>query len=164
VAADEAPGLRTRHLARFRHLAIDAGPSLYGPEMARCLDHLDAELDNLRAALDWAIDTDPAAYVEIVSSIGMFWRYRSIGTEGMDLLQQAIDLARVLPEPAPDARAARCELRARLLATAAIVGAGTNRRTESVRGWADEAVEVADASGDRWVLGLALSRRPRWWR
>ncbi len=159
VASGEAPALRDRHLARFRGLALEVAPSLYGPDMARCLDRLDAELDDLRGALDWASETAPETFVEMVAVVGMYWRFRSIGTEGMDLLVSAIAVARALPEPSPDARAERAGLLARLLGTASIVGSATNRRTEAVHGWADEAVELAEESGDGWILGLAITSR-----
>ena len=48
--------LRQRHAAYFLELAEQAAPELRGPAQLRWLDVLDAEHDNLRAALQWLLD------------------------------------------------------------------------------------------------------------
>jgi predicted ATPase/class 3 adenylate cyclase len=159
VASGESPALRARHLARFRRLALDAAPALVGPDVVVWVERLDAELDNLRAALDWASESDAECFVEMTVALGQYWRIRTIGTEGMDRLQQAIDVARRLQDPAPDERAGRDALLARLFAMAAMVGGSTNRRTHVARGWAAEAIALAVESGDRGALGSALGSR-----
>jgi predicted ATPase len=159
VASGEAPLLRDRHLDHFRGMVLEVSPALSGADMVRCLDRLDTELDDVRTALDGARDPAPELFVEMIAAVGMYWRFRSVGTEGMDLLEEAIAIARALPEPSPETRAARAGLLARLLATTSIVGAATNRRTDAVHAWADESVELAEAGGDRWALGLAQTAR-----
>ena len=58
---------RARHAAYFLDLVEAAEPALNGPEQAAWLARLDAEHENLRAALAWALDGAPA-------SSGCAWR------------------------------------------------------------------------------------------
>jgi predicted ATPase/class 3 adenylate cyclase len=159
VAAGEAPERRTRHLARFQQEALEAGPAVNGPDMAASMDRIDTELDNLRSALDWALETDIEAAVEITGALGSYWRFRSVGTEGLDRMERVIEAAGRLPEAAPDERAGRAICLARLFAAAALIGAPTNRRLDAARGWSAEAVAQARESGDRPTLATALGSR-----
>src|SRR5574337_36243 len=59
VASGEAVALRERHLDFYARLADEAATGLAGPEMMVWLTRLDAEVDNLRTALDWAFETAP---------------------------------------------------------------------------------------------------------
>jgi predicted ATPase/class 3 adenylate cyclase len=52
--AGEEENLRQRYLAYFVDLAERAEPQLRGPEQVAWLDRLEAEHDNLRAALEWS--------------------------------------------------------------------------------------------------------------
>jgi predicted ATPase/class 3 adenylate cyclase len=159
VASGESTELRARHLARFRRMAIEAGPALDGAGMLAAFEQLDLEIDNLRAALDWAFEADPEAGIEIAVALGQYWRARSVGTEGLDRLAEAIEALRRLPEPAADAAAERLRLTVGLLATAAREAAMTNRRVEAARDWAEEALRLARESGDPRTLSVALAGR-----
>ncbi len=52
--------------------------------MVAWLGRLEAEVDNLRAALDWAFEADEQAALEMCVALGAFWRSRSLGSEGVD--------------------------------------------------------------------------------
>ena len=147
VASGEAAGLRARHLARFHRLAVEAAVHLQGPDMVEWLGRLEAETDNLRAALDWAFEAEPKLALEMCVALAPYWRSRSLGSEGADRLRQAVDLARRWrTEPSPVPEAERTVLAARVMVGAtAMVG---------YLGWSaagaigTEAMEVAQASGD----------------
>ena len=157
VASGESAEIRTRHLALVHRLARDAGQAMEGAGMAAALGQLDVEVDNLRAAFDWAFEADPLAAVEIAASLSQYWRARAVGTEGPDRLEQAIEAMRHLAEPAPEAAAERVALTVRLLATAAREGALTGRKADAARAWGEEAVRLARESGDQRTLSTALS-------
>jgi predicted ATPase/class 3 adenylate cyclase len=61
-AAEEHRRYHAEHYARF---AEAAGPGLEGPEEVTWAQRFDAELDNLRAAVAWALDTTAASEGEL---------------------------------------------------------------------------------------------------
>ena len=157
VASGESTEIRTRHLARILRLAREAGQDMEGEGQLAAIDRLDVEIDNIRAALDWAFEADPGAGIEIAASLGQYWRARSVGEEGLDRLAEAIDALRRLPAPEPEAAHERVALSVRVLATAAREGAMTGWRGDAARDWGIEAVRLARESGDPRILSTALS-------
>jgi predicted ATPase len=155
AASGETVALRDRHLAFFRGLALDAELGLKGPEMLAWLGRLDAEIDNLRGALDWALDTDPEAGLEICVAMNRYWRARAMGSEGLDRTLAAVERVRALPdlESAAGARA-RATLVARALASASERAFMAGRGLEAAL--ADEAIAVARDSGDPVAIAAAL--------
>jgi predicted ATPase len=57
VATPDAAVVRVRHGEFFREFALDAGRGLTGPDEIEWVDRVEAELDNLGSALQWALDT-----------------------------------------------------------------------------------------------------------
>ena len=157
IASGESTELRDRHLARIHRMAEDAEAAMEGAGMLATIERLDVEIDNIRTALDWAFDAHLSAAIEIAVWLGQYWRARSVGTEGLDRLAQAIEALRRLPEPPSDSAAKRLSLTVRLLATAAREGAMAGRRLDAARDWGEAAVRLARESGDRKVLSAALS-------
>ena len=155
VASGEAADLRARHLARFRRLALDAATGIAGPDMLAWMGRVEVDLDNLRSALDWAYEADVPTALEMYVALGVYWRSRSLGSEGVDRMVQAIDVVRrwrSLPSPMPEAE--RTVLHARVMVAAF--------NMTGYAGWAavghigDETLAVARASGDRAAIVDAL--------
>jgi predicted ATPase/DNA-binding CsgD family transcriptional regulator len=111
-ASGEALVARRAHAGWFRSLAEHAEPGLRGPDQQHWRDILEADLDNLRAALAWTLDAadpeDADQGVAIVGALWYFWFQRGLTGEARRWL--ALALAR-----APQGRA-----RAQVL-----LGAGT---------------------------------------
>jgi len=91
--------IRDRHLDFFLHLAEEADPQMHGPNQIEWLDRLEAEHDNLRAALEWALRGAHAAVpgalevaLNLASSLGLFWDLRGHFSEGRQWLEQALEL------------------------------------------------------------------------
>ncbi len=85
-----------------------AEPRLFGAEMVAALDELEVEQDNLRAALEWALDPkhgDSLSALRLVAALWMFFTPRGFLAEGRQWLQAA--LAASLASPALDYQAAR---------------------------------------------------------
>jgi predicted ATPase/DNA-binding SARP family transcriptional activator len=81
--AGESESLRMRHSAVFSQLAEDAAAHQNGAEEARWLDRLEAEHDNLRAALDACQTLDaPEPGLRLVGSLWKFWVVRGHVLEG----------------------------------------------------------------------------------
>ncbi|MFN8526764.1 MAG: adenylate/guanylate cyclase domain-containing protein [Chloroflexota bacterium] len=77
-AAGETDSLRRQHATFFLDLAERADAQLSGPQQLRWLQHLDAEHDNLRAALNWsAAQPDERELAgRLVVSLTWFWHVR----------------------------------------------------------------------------------------
>jgi predicted ATPase/class 3 adenylate cyclase len=159
IAAGETEAVRNRHLEVFARLAVDAQPRLDGPELVAQLEQMDPEVDNLRAALDWAHEVDVEAGLRMTVAMGQYWRNRSTGTEIHERTEQAIAALPRLPEPADDERRARESLLARLYGTAAMSSGVTGRTRDQAARWLAEGTRHAEASGDREAIALVLTGR-----
>ena len=60
-----AEDYRRRHAEHYATFAEAAGPGLEGPDEAAWVGRFDAELDNLRAAVAWALDAEAPADAEL---------------------------------------------------------------------------------------------------
>lgn len=82
---------RDSHLAHFLALAEEAEPQLIGPQQQEWLDRLEAEHDNLRAALEWSMgqqSTDTA--LRLCPSLGRYWLTRGYFDEGREWCDRAL--------------------------------------------------------------------------
>ena len=69
---------RQRHAAFYLLLADEAEPNLLGPQQRQWLERLDAELDNIRAALGWARSAGEAEMgLRIGAELWRFWQLRN---------------------------------------------------------------------------------------
>src|SRR5215207_1278091 len=106
VAAGEEAALQAAHLAYFLQLAVDHDPDRHsGPVVVRP-QLLDEEHDNLRAALDWALRTDPDDALLLAVSLWRFWLARGHFVEGSWWLERALAAA----SPSPHAERSRALL------------------------------------------------------
>ena len=81
--SDEAERLRERHLAYFMALAEAGSEKLRGEEQVLWLNRLEAEHDNLRAALAWArARGDHALALQLAGALWLFWYLHGDWIEG----------------------------------------------------------------------------------
>jgi predicted ATPase/Tfp pilus assembly protein PilF len=123
----EAEEIKRLHAQYFLTLAEEAPPQLRGPDQREWLDRLEAEHDNMRAALSWALERKE---VEVALRLGDalwgFWSVRGYYTEGRHWLEEALAIEeRVSPE----------------VRAMALAGAG---RLASVQGDFDRAQEACE--------------------
>ena len=112
VSGGAAPPARQQHAAYYLALAERAEPELRGPAQRAWLDQLELEVDNLRAALQWAL---AQGVIEIVARLGValarFWEWRDHLQEGIRWLEAALQHGAALEMPV---RAAALRVVARL--------------------------------------------------
>jgi tetratricopeptide (TPR) repeat protein len=92
----ETRQLHHRHLDYFYKLAGRAEAELTGPRQTVWMKHLDDELDNIRAALEWSLndsETRAEAGLHMAGSLWWFWYTRGHAEEGGDWLEKALDLS-----------------------------------------------------------------------
>jgi predicted ATPase/class 3 adenylate cyclase len=95
-------GARRRHAGHYAACAERASEQLYGPAQLTALDQLEADHDNLRAALAWSLEipaADPAGQGEraaiglrLVRALSYFWHQHGHTAEGRRWAQRAMDL------------------------------------------------------------------------
>lgn len=136
-----------RHLAYFLALAEEAEPQLTGANQLVWLDRLEAEHDNLRAALAWssALGGDIAGGLQLAGALCRFWFVRGHLREGRDWLAGVLAAA-----PSGQLAAARAK---------ALHGAGglALQQTDYPAAWAlsGESLAIRRNLGDK--RGIATS-------
>lgn len=126
-----------RHAAYHLALAERARPELRGPDQAAWLDRLEAELDNLRAAIAWSLEHGhPEMALRLVAQLWWFWYKRGHLGEGRRWLERAL-----VRGASP--KAARAE---------ALNGAGVLARNQAdygrARVWLEESLSLHKELGD----------------
>jgi tetratricopeptide (TPR) repeat protein len=86
----EAGDIRQRHARFYLALAEEAESKFFGRESVAWLDRLEAEHDNLRAALAWSIEEDVEVGLRLAGALGEFWYRRGYRQEGRDWLAEAL--------------------------------------------------------------------------
>jgi len=140
-----APDSRLRHAEWLGALIAAAEPELEGSAQDSWLDRLEAEHDNLREALRWAVSEERELALRLAAASATFWWVRGHWGEGRRWLDQALARSEG-SEPA---------LRARALEGAANL-ASRQGDHERARELASEAVELSRALGDAGRLARAL--------
>ena len=78
-----AERLRERHAGYYLALAQEAEPELEGADQTRWMDQLEAEHDNLRPALSWALEGGQAELgLRLAGALRLFWVGRGHFSEG----------------------------------------------------------------------------------
>jgi predicted ATPase/DNA-binding CsgD family transcriptional regulator len=89
--SDEVEEARRRHAEFFLALAEETETEMKGPEQAPWLDRLEAEHDNLRGALSWALERgEPELGLHLAVAFWWFWEARGYFGEGRRWLEQAL--------------------------------------------------------------------------
>ncbi len=143
----EADELRRRHAEHFLALAEEAEPNLRGgsPSPGEWLDRLEADHDNLRAALDrLEVSGETQRALRLTGALWLFWNLRGHLAEGSRRLGSAL-----VADEAPTAARA-------MALTGAAAMAATTGDAATARIRAEEALRLHRALGDAW--GAALSQ------
>lgn len=155
AGADEALEVRRRHLGCYLALTEAAEPHLIGREMIAWLDRLEMEQDNLRTALEWALEDDPLAALRFVAVLYIFWGRRASLAEGYTWAKAALARAEASPllekEAAPPYLAAKARALGGVAALAFFIGEGVFARANAEAG-----IALARQIGDSMTLAYGL--------
>jgi tetratricopeptide (TPR) repeat protein len=86
LESGETQVVRDRHLRFCEELGQTAEPQLRSQEQIEWLDLLEAEHDNLRAALAWSLDSGTEGGARLAEALVWFWFLRSYWREGSQWL------------------------------------------------------------------------------
>lgn len=103
-AAETDPGrVRAAHLAHFLALAEEAEPRLYGQDQIDWMDRLDADHDNLLAALHWAVESgDADSGLRLGAALAWYWSMSALDD---DAAARLAAVAALPGDASPQARA-----------------------------------------------------------
>jgi hypothetical protein len=142
--------VRERHCEHFLAVAERHGAerALWGPDGRAHAATLDAESDNLVAALAWAVDRrDPERALRLVAALGPYWRSRNRFAEAVEWVDRVVAL------PGADAHPV---LGARAMCSKAPSLWHLGRTAEEIV-VVEETVAAARRAGDPLVLSQALA-------
>jgi predicted ATPase/DNA-binding CsgD family transcriptional regulator len=116
------------HAVTFLALAEEAGRALRGPSELEWLDRLEAEHQNIRAAIDWYQQHEPRDALRLAAAMSRFWGVRGHFTEGRRRLKALLDMC----------------------------GDGTSTRVKALNGAAYLAIDQGDYQCARDLLGESI--------
>jgi predicted ATPase/DNA-binding SARP family transcriptional activator len=150
LAAGEQARVEAGHRAWYLALAEAADRDL-DPGVAATwpADRLEAEHDDLRAALTSAIRHDPPIGLRLAAALWWFWMARGYFREAVQRLEDALAAA-----PAPTPQRART-----LFAAAGMTLRLHAGQVDRIVALGSEGVEIARACGDRHAVARALERQ-----
>lgn len=140
----ELDRLRHRCASWAARLAEDLAKDLFGPRQAEGLARLEADHDNLRAALAWALDADIDLARRLAGALADFWLVRGYWAEGQHFL---------------DALAGRLEAGAARAAVLRHAGrlATEQGKAEGAREVLEESLGIERDRGDRGAVADCLN-------
>lgn len=144
----EEPAVRAAHADLYLTLVEEAAPEFRFDADGAFLDRVEAEHDNVRAALRWCLETgDAARALRLAAALARFWLVRGHLSEGRGWLDAALALDPSSAPPGP---------RARALWGAGILAHYQNDYDLAVQRFG-ESLNLARALGDREAEANALS-------
>ena len=152
VAGEEA-AIRERHFNWYLQLAEQVEPSLLGGPMQKpALDLLEADHENLRAALAWSLEVPERSNLalRLCGTLYRFWSRRGYWTEGYRACMKALAQPPQLGDKAA---------RARVLLTAGSVG--NNVPEAETRVLLEDALALSREAGDRSTEATTLNNLAR---
>jgi predicted ATPase len=145
--AADADEIRRRHAEHFLAFALEAQPELVRRDQREWLNRLEAEHDNLRAALTWLLELNPESGLTLAHALILFWYTRGRVREGRDWLVAALKRASSSPSA----------IRAGALDWAGYL---SNELGEDGSASVEQAVACARATDAPAALALALCHLP----
>ena len=139
VARGTWNAIRQLHAEHFYRFALAARPHLTGGNaQAAWLNDLEAEHNNLRAALAWASEDNSRADIalSLVEALYQFWHTRGYLSEARRWMQRALEMSDTASE-----------LRARVLNFAGRLAQMTGDLTQATR-WQQDALAIQEQLGD----------------
>ena len=137
--------VRRRHADFYVVLAEAAEPGLRGPDQREWLGRLDADRDNIRAALTWAQQSGEAELgLRIGSGLWRFWQLRSSVQEARERMEELLALGSV-------STATRATAQTEIANLALLQG-----DRESARRLLEESLPVQRQEGDAYMVGHTL--------
>jgi tetratricopeptide (TPR) repeat protein len=145
---NELEMMRHQHAAYVLRLLEAVEPKLRGVEQEACLNRLDAEYNNIRAALAWSCTAETEMALRMAGALWEYWLARGYLTEGRAWLTDILHRSETMPALPPRVRAQVLNGAGLLASVQGDQQAATLYLQESLRLFR----ELGDQMGEAWVL------------
>lgn len=152
----ESEHVRNRHLDFFLKFAEEAEPHFNSPDEMKWVSRLEAEVDNLRAAIEWAMENNVEITLRLGVALHLFWSRHGYEEEGRRLLGEALTRLKALSPVEDEAAHQRTLLQAKALNALGVLGFGLGDFLGSVKVF-EQSVELSRQIGEKHTLSWALS-------
>jgi predicted ATPase/class 3 adenylate cyclase len=99
AASGEETEIRQRHAAHFVAQVAQAAVGIRGPAQIQWLDHVEADLDNIRAVFVWLLEhAEPDVTAQLAVGMGEYWWQRGDIGECRSWLERVLENAERLPQ------------------------------------------------------------------
>jgi predicted ATPase/class 3 adenylate cyclase len=158
LEAGETEQTRGKHFGYFLALAEQAAPKLRSFGASEWVTRLDAEHDNLRAAMQWALENRLEDLLRMIPLLSYFWNRRGYEEEARSVIREALEHASRLPQFQGDADADKLRLLGESWLALAMqaFSQGDNMGASEA---SDKAAELARRIGDKRLLAISLGFR-----
>jgi predicted ATPase/class 3 adenylate cyclase len=146
---------RDRHFFYFETLAETMWEVFRSADMLGWRHRADDEAENLRAAIEWGLDRLPEDTLRLAAYYCVIASWVSKQTEGIALVQSALDKVRSLPPAEGEADLHRKNLIARGSFTQGMVNMGQGNMHLVIQAL-QEAIALSRETGDKLFLGYSL--------
>ena len=148
VSGPEFDELTRRHANAYLALVESLSSQLLGPDAREVADRLEADHDNLRAALDWAVEQGEVEFaLRFVIAVWRFWQTRGHLVEARHRVDTILALPGVAEQPA--------QVVSRALAAAGGITYWQGD-TKATHAYYTRALEEARKTGDRRLIAESL--------
>jgi predicted ATPase/transcriptional regulator with XRE-family HTH domain len=148
VACSELEMVRRQHATYFLHVLGTIEPKLAGAEQEACMSRLDAEYNNIRAALAWSCTAATEMALRMAGVLWEYWLARGYLSEGRAWLSDVLHQSQAKP-------AMPVRVRAQALNGAGLL-ASVQGDQQAASVYLQESLqlfrELTDQMGEAWVL------------
>jgi len=148
ITRNELEMMRQQHAAYFLHLVDTIEPKLRGAEQEFALKRLDADYDNIRAALTWSCASDIEIALRMAAVLWEYWLSRGYWSEGRAWLTDILQRSDAMPSQPMHIRAQALNGAGLLISVQGDQPAASIYLQESLHLFR----ELGDRMGEAWVL------------
>jgi predicted ATPase/DNA-binding CsgD family transcriptional regulator len=147
----EESRLRNQHLEVFQAFSLEAEPYLIGPDLCEWREQVDAELDNLRAAMEWSLGGPVEKGLRIAAALQWYWHGRN------HLIDESVSwFERLLAVEASGPGDLR-RMPARRVARGKVINTAAHRKVKNGAALAREALAIFSLMGGAYRLDWAIA-------
>ncbi|HLO34092.1 MAG TPA: adenylate/guanylate cyclase domain-containing protein [Anaerolineales bacterium] len=156
LEAGESERVRNRHLDFFLKFAEEAEAYMNGPLEMKWRILLDTEYDNLRTAIEWAIENDVEKDLRLGGALHVFWERHGYEVEGRRLITEALARVQVLSPVEAESTRERITIQAKALNALGLLCFGQGDNLGCLRAL-EESASLSRPIGEKSLLSQALS-------